>query len=149
MLLGKRIGGRNDLKPQEDVEFLRGLRLELPEPFHHGGSVAEFEDDRPAVHHAPRMGAEEEAGYDAEVSASASERPEQVGVLRLGSGDKAAVGEHDIRLDQIVHSEAVLAAKIAVAAAQRESGDAGCRDDPEWHRLTEGVSRVIDISGCA
>jgi hypothetical protein len=95
------------------------------------------------------VGPEQEAGDHAEVSASASERPEQVGVLLLGSGDKAAVGEHDVPLDQIVHSEAVLAAKIAMAAAQRESGDAGGRDDPERHGLTEGVGRVIDVAGRA
>ena len=45
-------------------------------------------------------------------------RPEQVGVLRFGRGDEAAVGQHHVRFEQIVDGEPVLAAEIAVAAAQ-------------------------------
>ena len=71
------------------------------------------------------------------------------GVLRLGSGDETAVGQHHVGLDEIIDGESVLAAEIAVTAAQRQPGDAGGRDDPERHGLTEGLGRVIDVAGRA
>ena len=95
------------------------------------------------------MGAEEEAGHDAEISAAAAQRPQEVGVLRLGSGDETAVGQNQVRFEQIIRREPVLAAEVTVTAAQREPGDAGGRDDPEWHGLTEGLGRVIDVAGRA
>jgi len=81
--------------------------------------------DRPGEDHADRVELEHETGDDAEIAAAAAERPEQVGVLFLARGDEAAVGEHNIGLDQIVDGEAVFARQIAVAAAQRQAGDAG------------------------
>ena len=95
------------------------------------------------------MGAEEEAGHDAEISAAAAQSPQQVRVLRLGSGDEAAVGQNHVRLEQAVDGEAVLAAEVAVTAAQRQARDAGRREDPEGDGLTEGLGRVIDVAGRA
>ena len=56
-----------------------------------------------------RVQLEEEAGDDAEIAAAAAQRPEQVGVLLLAGGDEAAVGQHDVGLEQIVDGQAVLA----------------------------------------
>ncbi len=137
-----------NLQPQKHVEFLGGPWLELPEPFHHRRRVGEFKHDRPAINDAHRMGAEEEAGHDAEVSAAA-QSPQQVRVPRLGSGDEAAVSQNHVRLKQAVNREAVLAAEIAVTAAQRQARDTGRRYDPERHGLTEGLGRVVDVAGRA
>ena len=147
--LGNGSTGGTDCSAEKNVELLRRLWLELPEPFHHRGRVGEFEHDRPAINHAHRMGAEEEAGHDAEISAAAAQSPQQVRVLRLGSGDEAAVGQNHVRLEQAISREAVLAAEVAVTAAQRQARDAGRREDPEGDGLTEGLSRVIDVTGRA
>jgi hypothetical protein len=70
----------------------------LPVPAHHRGGVGEVEDDRAGVQHPQRVGAEQKAGDNAEIAATAAQRPEQVGVLRFRRGDEAAVGQHYIRL---------------------------------------------------
>ena len=85
------------------------------------------------------MGAKQETGHDAEVPAAAAQSPEKVGVVRFGGGDETAVGQNHVRLDQTVDREAVLAAEVAMTAAERETGDAGCRDDSERHGLAEGL----------
>ena len=95
------------------------------------------------------MGAEEEAGHDAEISAAAAQSPQEVRVLRLGSCDETAVGQNHVRLEQAVDGEPVLAREVTVTAAQREPGDAGRREDPEGDGLTEGLGRVIDVAGRA
>ena len=41
----------------------------------------------------------------------------QIGVLLLAGGDEAAVGQHDIGLEQIVDGQAVLARQVAVPTA--------------------------------
>ena len=92
------------------------------------------------------MGLEQEAGHHAEIAAAAAQRPEEVRVLLLARGDEAAVGEHDVGLEQIVDGQAVFARQVARAAAERQSGDAGRRDDAEGHRQAESVSGVIDVA---
>src|SRR5205823_4500825 len=62
---------------------------------------------------------------DAEVAAASTQAPEQVRVLRGAGGHDAAVGGHDIRLEQVVGSEAALALEPPAAAAEGEAGDAG------------------------
>jgi hypothetical protein len=95
------------------------------------------------------MGSEQEAGHDAEVSAPAPQSPQQVRILGFGSRDHAAIGENHVCLEQAVDGETVLAAEVAVSAAQRQARDAGRRDDPEGHRLTEGLGSVIDVASRA
>ena len=82
---------------------------------------------READDRAQRLQREGERRHDAEVPAAAAERPEQVRVRVGGRRADLAVGAHDLRLDQRVDREPVLAPHPAVAAAQRESGDARCR----------------------
>ena len=73
----------------------------------------------------------------------------QVGILGFAGGDEAAIGQHHVGLDQIVDGKPVLAAEIAVAAAQRQPADAGRRDDAERDRQAEGVGGVVDVAGGA
>ena len=82
-----------------------------------------------ARHHGrDRMQAEAEARDDAEVAATAAQRPEQIGVLGLVGGDDRAIGQHHLGFDQVVASQAVAARQPADAAAQGEPGHAGVGD---------------------
>ena len=61
---------------------------------------------------------------DAEIAAAAADRPEEVRIALVITGDEHAVGRYHVRRDQIVAGQAVGAAQIAHAAAERETGDA-------------------------
>jgi hypothetical protein len=76
------------------------------------------------------MQAVAEARDDAEVAAAAAKRPEEVRALVRARPDDVAVGEHDVRLEQVVDREPVLPRQVPVAAAEREPADSGRRDDP-------------------
>ena len=89
---------------------------------------------------------EEERGDDAEVPAAAPERPEQVGVLVGARADAFAAREHDVRLEQVVDREPVLAAEVADAAAEREAADSRGRDDPARRRQAVLVRRAVDLA---
>ena len=60
-----------------------------------------------------------EAGDDPEVAATAADRPEQVRVVVGVDEPDLAVGGHDLRGEQRVDREAVLAHQVADAAAER------------------------------
>ncbi len=67
-------------------------------------------------------------------------------MLGLARRDDAAVGEHDLGLEQVVDGQPVLAREIAVAAAERQPGDAGRRDDAGRHRQPVGAERAVDLA---
>ena len=92
------------------------------------------------------MQGELERGDDAEVAASALERPQQVGVLVRAGADQAPVGGDDLGRDQVVDAQAMAAAQPADAAAERQAGDAGVRDQAARHREPEGLGLAIDVA---
>ena len=92
------------------------------------------------------MGLIDEACHDAKISAAAAQGPEEVLMLRRIGGHKAPVGQHDIRLDQVVNGQAVLAREIAVAAAERKAPNAGRRDDPGRYRQSKRMTGVIHVA---
>jgi hypothetical protein len=49
-----------------------------------------------------------------EISAAATQRPQQVCIFSLAGDHEAAVGQHDIRFDKIVAGQSVLPAEVAV-----------------------------------
>ena len=71
-------------------------------------------DERPAETIGDGMRLEQEAGDDAEIAAAAAQRPEQVGILGLAGGHEAAVGKHDVGLEEVVDGQPVFAGQIAV-----------------------------------
>jgi hypothetical protein len=81
-------------------------------------------EDRAGIDGINRMGLEQEAGDNAEVPASAANRPEQIGMLTPACGDESSIGEHDIGLEQVINRQAVLAGQITRAATEREPADA-------------------------
>ena len=92
------------------------------------------------------MGAKQEARHHAEIAAATAKGPEQVRVIRFTGRYKAAVGEHDVGLDETVAGEAILPSEISMSAAERQAGDAGSGDDAERHGLAEQMSGVIDFA---
>lgn len=106
-------------------------------------------EDRPGKDHLHRMGLEEETRHHPEIPAAAAQCPEQIRILPLAGRHEAAVGKHHVGLEQIVDREAVLPRQIPCAAAECQSGNAGCRNDSEGDRKAECMGGVIDVAGRA
>src|SRR5436305_12541012 len=70
-----------------------------------------------------------------EVAAATAQRPEQLRVVIFGGPDAAAVGQHDLCRDQVVHAQAHHCSQPADTTAQGEAGYAdmtdGARGDGE------------------
>ncbi len=92
------------------------------------------------------MGLKDEARHHAEIAAAAAQRPEEVLVLRGARRHQIPVGQHDIRLDQVVDGQPVAPREIAMTAAQREAADTGRRDDPRGDGQSECMRRVIHLA---
>ena len=92
------------------------------------------------------MRLEQEARHHAKVAAAAAQGPEEIGVLALAGRDKTAIGQDDVRLEQVVDRQAVLAREVARAPAEGEARDAGGRDDAKGHGQAERVGGVIDVA---
>ena len=92
------------------------------------------------------MRLEQEARHHAKVAAAAAQRPEEIGVLALAGRDKTAVGQDNVRFEQVVDREAVLAREVPGAPAEGEARDAGGRDDAKGHGQSERVGGVIDVA---
>ena len=87
-----------------------------------------------------------EGGHHPEVAAAATERPQQVRVLRLAGAQHAAVGGDHVGANQVVGGEAVLAAQPAETAAQRQPGDAGGRHHPRGSGEPEGLGGAVEVA---
>ena len=96
-----------------------------------------------------RVGLEQETGDYAEVAAATAQAPEQVGMAGRTGRHQPAVGEDDVRLEQVVDGQAVLARQVPHAATEGESGDTGRRDDAEGYGETVGMGGVVDVAGGA
>src|SRR5690606_25711250 len=90
-------------------------------------------------------GLELERGDDAEVAAAAPDRPEQIRVLVGARAAHLAVGGDDLHRKQVVGGEAITPADPAEAAAEREPGDAGRRDDAARHDQPVRLRGAIDV----
>ena len=96
----------------------------------HVASAIDGPGDEAAGHDGThRMQPELERRRDAEVSAAAANRPEQVGVLVRRGADDAAVGQHQLDTEQVVQRHSMLRHEPAEPAAEREAGHTGGRHD--------------------
>ena len=144
--LRERWRGRHDGEREEAVQLPGRGRQELAVGREHLCAELGRPERRAADDGADLVQPEEERGDDAEVPAAAPERPEQVGVLVGARADAFAAREHDVRLEQVVDRESVLAAEVADAAAEREAADSGGRDDPARRRQAVLVRRAVDLA---
>ena len=123
--------------------------MKISVPAHHSSCVRKVEDDGASIEFTCGMGSEKESRNDTEVAATPTKCPEKLVFSTFAGNDKAAVGKHDISLDQAIDSQAILPAQIAVSTAQRQPpSHPGGRDDPEWNCLSERVSGVVDFACC-
>ena len=72
--------------------------------------------------------------------------PEQLGVLVVARVHQAPVGGDDVGGDEVVAGQPVLAHEPADAAAEREPGDPGRRDEPAGHGEPEGLRLVVEVA---
>ena len=91
------------------------------------------------------MQAELEVRHDAEIAAAAADGPEQVGVLVGGSAYSLAAGSDDVRRDEIVDGQSVLARQPAETAAEGQARNARRRVDPNGEGEAVGSRLGIDV----
>ena len=84
------------------------------------------------------MQAELERGHDAEVAA-APDAPEQFGVFSLAGRHELAVSRDQLDREQVVDGQAIFAAQMPQAAAQRQPAHTGGRD------VTSGCRQAEDL----
>ena len=80
------------------------------------------------------------------VPAAAAERPEEILVLRVACGKHPPVGGDDFAREQVVDRHTVLPKQPAHATAERESADAGLRDDATGNGEPEDVGFAIQVA---
>src|SRR4029450_11319617 len=95
-----------DLEGRESAELLGGVDDEVSIEPDDVARVLQLEEHGTAVDVLDRLQLELERRHDAEVSASATEGPEQIRVDVLVRYQKPAVRRHDVGRDQIVAGEA-------------------------------------------
>ena len=144
--LGERRRGRDGREREEAAELARGRGEELAVGGEDGAAALDRPERRAGDHGVDLVEAELERGDDAEVAAAAAQRPEQVRVLVLARADPLAARQHDLRADEVVDRQAVLAGEVAEAAAEREPADAGGRDDPAGGGEPVLVRGAVDLA---
>ncbi len=143
-MVGEGRSGHHE-KREEAAQFLRRLQDELTVPTQHLGCLVELPQRRPGVVGVHGMRPEHERRNDAEVAATAADRPVEILVLLGAGGDRAPVGQHHVGGQQVVDGEAVLPGQVADAAAQRQAGDPCGGDGAGGNRQAVGVRRRVHI----
>jgi hypothetical protein len=108
------------------------------------GLIAGVEDRAAVDHRAVLVQAVLECRHDAEVSAAAAQRPEQVWVLILAGAHEVAIGGDDVRRDEVVAGEPAGTGEMPDPAAEREPGDARRRDQPAGHGEAERLRLPVE-----
>src|SRR6185295_17150871 len=103
------------------------------------------EVDLTAEQQAHRMQLERELRDDAEVATAAAERPEELGILSLASGNNSPVRGDEVRFKQIVEREPERRAQMAETPAERQAGHAGVAEGPSRRRETVNLTRRIKV----
>src|ERR671933_2743540 len=86
-----------------------------------------------------------ERGCDAQVAAAATQSPEEVGVLVRTSRQHVALDCNQVNRQQVIAGEAVLAHEEAMAAAERQAGDASRPGYPTGGCQTKGLRLMIEV----
>ena len=79
-------------------------------------------------------------------AAGATQSPEEIRVSVLVAVDDATVGQDDLRPDELVGGEPVLAAEDSEPAAERQPRDPDRRAGPAGDREAELVELLVDIT---
>ena len=111
-----------------------------------GRGVGQLEEHRTAVDVPDLVQPVGQLGGDAEVAAAAAQPPEQVGVLLLAGAHDRPVGRDDLCGQQVVAGQAVAPREVADPAAERQTSDAGGRDDAARRRQPVDGGRVVEAT---
>jgi hypothetical protein len=76
---------------------------------------------------------EQKACHNLKIPASTAKSPKQIGMQALAGCDKTAIGQDNIRQEQVINREAVLACEVPGSSAEGETCDTGGRDKSEGH----------------
>ena len=87
-----------------------------------------------------------EAGDDTEVAAAAAQSPEEIAVLVFRRAHDRAVGGDEIHRCDVVRRPAEPPGEISEAAAKRQAGAAGVRDESEDRGQAMKLCLAIDIA---
>ena len=92
------------------------------------------------------MRAKRELGDDAEVAATTSETPEQVGQAGLAGGYDLPTGKHYPGRHHVVAGQTELSRQPTHASAERETARPRVRDNAGWSRHAVPLAGQIDIA---
>ena len=145
-LLGDEGQGWRDLIGREPSELLGRVGDELAVPPQHVAGVGQLEEHRPAVDLADRREIELQRGRHAEVSTATAHGPEQILVLAIARREEAPVSGDHVDRAKGVQRQAQAAREIADTAPQRETADAGGRDDAAGGRQAERTRRGVEVA---
>src|SRR5262245_33553272 len=85
-------------------------------------------------------------GDNAKIAPAASKTPEELRVLAVIDGQERAVRRDDIRGQEVVAAQAILAAEPALAPPERQPRDARGGDHAPWRRQAKGRSLPVEIA---
>jgi len=149
-LLGEVLVGRDLSESRDRVRFIRRglaeIAVEAQRALHSVFAPAIVEDEDEHDIRPDGVQPEFEGGHNAEVTAAAAQSPQQVGVLGGAGMHQPAIGGYDLRRDQVVAAQAVGAAQPAIAAAQRQPGDARPGIHAARRRQTVRLRRRVDVA---
>ena len=133
-------------KREPAVDLFGSVQDEVAPELHYVCRLFERPEHRPAIHRADRVQLVQKRGDDAEVAATTAYCPEQVGMLGGASRDKAAIGEYHVYAQQVVNRQAKCTQEVADASTQRQSTDAGSRNEATWRRQPEGMRGMVYLA---
>src|SRR6266508_1434101 len=145
-LLGNERGRRCQPDDDGSGEFAWRRFGEIPVGLQHIAGPIGAPGDQPAGDgRADLMQAEREPGDDPEVAATASDRPEQVLVVRpAGRADLSVCGD-DFDLLQVVDRPAEPASQVAKSAAERQAGHSSLGHEAEHRRQPVLLRGLVDV----
>jgi hypothetical protein len=106
-----------------------------------------WQEQLPAQNLADGSQAKGEGGDDADVAAAAADRPEEVRAHVGAGGHDVPLGRDDLRREEVVNGQPVLADHIADAAAGRQPSHADRMGVAGGEGETERVGRSGEIAG--
>ena len=128
-LFGERRGRWHLGVREEAVQRPRGVREELPVGLQHGVALADVPEGGSADEPGDVVQPEGERGDHAEVAAAAAEGPEQVRFLGRARPHLAAVGQHDLRREQVVDGQSVRPRQMTESTTEGQAADTGGGED--------------------
>jgi hypothetical protein len=141
-----RVHRRHGQEGEKAIQILRRRDDEIAIPAHDLGRALQRPEGRAGDDLVDRVQPEQERGDHAEIAAAATQPPVQIRVLPGTGRDQAAVGQHHVGFEQVVHRQAALARQMADAAAEREAADACRADDAAGRGHAEGMRRMVNIA---